>query len=94
MQRFEAAFAQGHYGGVFHGVYASAAEATAAAPASRPLGCDHDGPAAMYRDRLDRVFPSDYPMMLWLDRALRAGATRVFDLGGHVGLLRWEAGFQ
>jgi putative methyltransferase (TIGR04325 family) len=41
----------------------------------------------MYDDRFDTVQPADYPVMLWLDRALRQGARRVFDWGGHVGLL-------
>lgn len=85
MRRFDEGFARGQYGG-FRGVYGSFQEAAAAAPTSLPLGYDHEGPAAMYRDYLHRVWPYDYPMMLWLDKVLRTGARKVFDLGGHVGI--------
>ena len=86
MKRHDAAFSQGHYGGTCRGVYKSYREAADAAPKTLPLGYDHEGPAAMYRDRLGQVFPSDFAMMLWLERAFADGATRVFDLGGHVGV--------
>jgi putative methyltransferase (TIGR04325 family) len=86
MKRFDAAFADGHYGGHCRGVFATYAECLAATPDSLPTGYDNGGMAGMYRDRLDRVYPSDYPMLLWLGKAFAAGATRVFDLGGHVGI--------
>lgn len=85
-RRFEAGFRTGAYAGVCRGVYDTYAQAAAAAPAQRPLGYDHEGPAAMYRDRIDRVFPSDYPMLHWMGEAFANGATRVVDLGGHVGV--------
>ncbi|MGE5453117.1 MAG: methyltransferase, TIGR04325 family [Acidobacteriota bacterium] len=85
-RRFDAAFGRGRYDGVCRGVYASYQEAAAAAPKGLPLGYDHTGPASMYRNRLNRVWPSDYPMMLWLDKAWRQGARQVVDLGGHVGV--------
>jgi putative methyltransferase (TIGR04325 family) len=84
--RYDAGFRQGQYGGECRGVYRSYAEAAAAAPRTLPLGYDHDAPAAMYRDRIDRVFPSDYPLIHWLGVAFAAGAEKVFDLGGHVGV--------
>jgi len=40
----------------------------------------------MYRDRLTRIHPSDYPVMLWLQKAFAEGARVIFDLGGHVGV--------
>lgn len=83
---FDLQFEAGQHAGLCRGVYESQAEAAAAAPASLPLGYDHDGPASMYRDRLKRVFPGDYPMIYWLGRALGGGAKSVFDLGGHVGV--------
>ncbi len=86
MKRFDAAFRGGHCGGMCRGVFATYAEAAAAAPKTLPLGYDNSDAAAMYRDRLSRVYPADYPLMLWLARAFEAGATRVFDLGGHVGV--------
>lgn len=84
--RFDAAFAAGRAGGSCRGVFRSFGEAAAAAPRTLPLGYDNGDAAAMYRDRLERVYPSDYAMMLWLARAWADGARRVFDLGGHVGI--------
>lgn len=85
-RRFDDAFAKGSYGGVCRGVYDSYAQAREAAPPTLPLGYDNPDAAALYRDRIERVFPSDYPMMFWLQKALRDGARDVFDLGGHVGI--------
>lgn len=86
-RRFDAAFASGHYGGEFRGVFQTYAECAAAAVSTTmPTGYDNGGMAAMYRDRLDRVYPGDYPMMLWLGEAFDCGATSIFDLGGHVGI--------
>jgi putative methyltransferase (TIGR04325 family) len=51
-----------------------------------PTGYDNDAMASMYRNRLERVYPADYPLLLWLTKAFAAGATRLFDLGGHVGI--------
>jgi putative methyltransferase (TIGR04325 family) len=84
--RFDHGFARGGYGGVCRGIFASYEEAAAAAPRSLPLGYDNPQAAAMYRDRITQVFPSDYPMMLWLAKMLDSGVRRVFDLGGHVGI--------
>jgi putative methyltransferase (TIGR04325 family) len=84
--RFKQAFEAGDYGGACYGIYESYAQAAAAAPDTLPLGYDNPETAAMYRDRLDRIFPSDYAMMLWLRLALADGARRIFDLGGHVGV--------
>lgn len=85
-KRFDRAFSSGQYGGACRGLFSTYAEAAAAAPKTLPLGYDHAETAAMYRDRLGRVFPSDYAMMLWLEKALLSGARRIFDLGGHVGV--------
>ncbi|MEJ8847976.1 methyltransferase, TIGR04325 family [Variovorax rhizosphaerae] len=38
------------------------------------------------RVRTKRVYAYDYPVMWWLDRAMRDGATRVLDIGGSVGV--------
>jgi putative methyltransferase (TIGR04325 family) len=69
--------------GAYRGVYASFAEARASVPQQK-LGFDLEAPG-LYRDRLDSVFPSDYPVLFWLTRALR-DASSVFDFGGHVGV--------
>lgn len=71
---------------LWRGAYASFAEAAAAAPRTRPLGYDNPAPAQMYRGAyLERVFPRDYPVLFWLRRLMAAGASDVFDFGGHVG---------
>jgi putative methyltransferase (TIGR04325 family) len=85
-RRFERAFAAGWYSGVCRGVYASFEAASAAAPRTLPLGYDHPDAGQLYHERMDRVYPGDYPMMLWLQKAFAAGARTVFDLGGHVGI--------
>ena len=85
-RRSDEGFRTGRHVGVCRGVYDTYQQAMNAAPSSRPLGYDHEGPAAMYRDRIDRVFPNDYPMMLWLAKAFEGGSTRLLDLGGHVGI--------
>lgn len=85
-RRFDKAFEQGEYAGLCRGVFESAQAAAAQAPKSLPLGYDHDGPAAMYRERLKKIYASDYPMMHWLARAFADQSKTVFDLGGHVGV--------
>jgi putative methyltransferase (TIGR04325 family) len=90
-RHYEALFAANREQNLFRGVYDSFEAAQASAPPSRPVGYDNPAPAKMYRDRFERVFTNDYPMMLWLERALRAAgsAPRVFDFGGHVGFARY-----
>lgn len=84
--RYERLFATADKAHLFRGVYDSFEAAARAAPASKPVGYDHPGPAAMYRNNLETVFPSDYPVLFWLARILEAGTRRLFDLGGHVGM--------
>lgn len=86
MRRFDEAFSQGAYGGVCRGVFDTYEEAVRAAPSSLPLGYDNPNAAALYRDRIERVYPSDYPAMHWLQKAFEAQVRRIFDLGGHVGI--------
>jgi putative methyltransferase (TIGR04325 family) len=69
----------------FCGIYSSFDEALAEAPPELPRGYDSDEPARMYEDRLSRVFPSDYPVLFWLNRLLGANM-HVVDFGGHVGI--------
>jgi putative methyltransferase (TIGR04325 family) len=85
-QRFDRSFARGVFSGLCRGVYGTYAEAAKAAPATLPLGYDHASSGDLYHERMDRVYPGDYAAMLWLGKMFDAGATRVFDLGGHVGI--------
>jgi putative methyltransferase (TIGR04325 family) len=71
---------------LYCGHYASYAQALASIDPDRRAGYDNSESGALYRDRIRRVFPSDYPAMFWLERAFAAGARRVLDVGGHVGI--------
>lgn len=82
---YEDRFARNRSLNLFRGVYASFAEATRSAPAELPLGYDHPEPAGMYRERLERIYTNDYPVLFWLGRLL-PHVRRLFELGGHVGV--------
>jgi len=71
---------------LYRGVYASFDAAAAAAPANEPLGYDTAAAAGMYRDRMKVVFPTDYPVLFWLQQLFAKGCTQLFELGGHVGV--------
>jgi putative methyltransferase (TIGR04325 family) len=66
------------------GVYPSFAAAQAAAPAAELPGYDHVAIAEIYRKRMDRFTPVDYPVLFWLDRLLPQTHV-IFELGGSVG---------
>jgi putative methyltransferase (TIGR04325 family) len=85
-RRFDAEFAAARQAHLFRGVYPSFAAAQASAPPSKPIGYDIPEAAAMYKERTRQVYPSDYPVMFWLERLWRAGARDVFDVGGHIGV--------
>lgn len=85
-QRFNAAFDAGERIGWCRGAFASAAEAAASAPPAQSTSYDQPQAAALYRDRIGRLYTEDYPAIVWLRRALDSGARRVLDLGGHVGI--------
>lgn len=83
--RYERRFAHAIHENLFRGVYDSFDEAVRSAPSTKPIGYDQPGPAAMYEERLERVFPADYPVLFWLSRIL-PNCRKVFDFGGHVGV--------
>ena len=94
-RRFERQFAghtEGGFGGnLYRGVFASFEEAQSSAPPSKPVGYDNPAAAELYLERTRRIYPSDYPVVYWLDRLFRGDKTRnglrsVFDFGGHIGL--------
>jgi putative methyltransferase (TIGR04325 family) len=72
-------------GNRYAGIFESMAEAEAAIPQGRRVGYDHAVLAGFYRERMDRVFTEDYPVLYWLEKLLTK-KTKVFDFGGHVGL--------
>jgi putative methyltransferase (TIGR04325 family) len=87
-RRYDALFARSTGGGAFRGAFSSFAEAARSAPGAAPLGYDVQAAGEMYRDRMDRVFPSDYPVLFWFRDILRTSPAlaQVMDLGGHVGI--------
>ncbi len=69
-------------------MFGSLEEAKAAIP---PGASDsYDSPAAgeLYRERMEHVFPHDYPVLFWMKPVI-PDARRVFDLGGHVGIANY-----
>jgi len=85
-QRAEAAFANNTDANLFRGVYPSFDAAQASAPPTRPLGYDNADAAGMYLERIKRIYPSDYPVIFWLQKLFAQGQSSVFDLGGHIGI--------
>jgi putative methyltransferase (TIGR04325 family) len=69
----------------FRGVYATFAEAEAAAPPGGRIGYDHAAMAGMYRHRMEKANQSDYAVLFWL-KGLLDERSFVFDVGGHVGV--------
>lgn len=68
-----------------YGLFESFAEARASLPPS--LAFDQAALAAEYVEvRTKRIFAYDYPVLWWLERAIRHGAARVLDIGGSVGV--------
>ena len=85
-RRYEQRFASNQRSNLFRGVFNSFEAAQATAPATRPVGYDNEASAALYVERSQRVYPTDYPVMLWLQTLLAQGCDGVFDLGGHIGV--------
>lgn len=83
---YEAHFSSATSENLFRGVYSNFNEALKTTPDTKPMGYDHSDPASMYKDRLERIYPSDYPVLFWLEKALAEGGHQVFDLGGHIGV--------
>lgn len=77
-------FSEAGFAGCF-GLFKSFAEARSSLPPSPEF--DHAALAAEYVDvRTKKIFAYDYPVMWWLERAFRDGATKVLDIGGSVGV--------
>lgn len=85
-QRAEATFASNTDANLFRGIYVTFDAAQASAPSTRPLGYDNADAAGMYLERIKRIYPSDYPVIFWLQKLFAQGQSSVFDLGGHIGI--------
>lgn len=85
----------------YRGVYQSFAEASQAAPTTKPIGYDQPETATWWKDRLEKIESDDYPALFWIGRALQDSRS-VFEVGGHVGIayygfsryLDYPAGFH
>jgi putative methyltransferase (TIGR04325 family) len=73
-------------GNHYRGVYLSYAEASRHVPADVRTGFDNEAAASQYRNRIDELTVSEYPVLLWLLRLIDQQQRRFFDLGGHFGL--------
>jgi putative methyltransferase (TIGR04325 family) len=83
------AFRENRVGGnPFYGVYASLDEARGAIPDGAPASYDNGASSELYRERTERVYLHDYPVLFWMNELLPK-VRRVFDLGGHVGIARY-----
>lgn len=77
---FEAAIAHER---LFRGLYPDFATALAHVPSGESVG-HGEASANLHARERHFIFPSDYPVMFWLDRLL-PGTRLLFDLGGNVG---------
>jgi putative methyltransferase (TIGR04325 family) len=85
-RRYDRRFVELRAGHLFRGLFSSFEAAQASAPPGRATSYDNPEAAAMYRDRLSVVYPSDYPVLFWLQRLLWQGVTSLFEIGGHIGV--------
>ncbi len=70
---------------LFCGVFPDFASAELAVPAHRLVGYDNAPSAERMMAEWLGVYPSDYPVLFWLQKLLRDSFT-VFDWGGNVGI--------
>ncbi|MEA3187644.1 MAG: hypothetical protein QOD99_1474 [Chthoniobacter sp.] len=82
---YEHHFAGLQRGRLFRGVFKSFDEAAASAPKTRGIGYQQPAAARMYANDFHWIFPSDYPVIFWLSRALEESLV-VADFGGNVGI--------
>jgi putative methyltransferase (TIGR04325 family) len=84
--RYERLFATPHGASCLSGSYLSFAAAASVAPASMTQGYDLAAAGELYENRMYAVLLKDYPALYWMRRWL-PNARRIFDIGGHVGLM-------
>ena len=85
-RRYERFFCSGKPFLAHRGVYLTRADAQRHLPAPAWRGYDSAAGARLHLDRVTLVYPSDYPVMLWLHRLFQDGCASVFDVGGNVGV--------
>jgi putative methyltransferase (TIGR04325 family) len=85
-RRYERTFIDNRDANLFRGVFESFDAALKSAPPARPLGYDNAEAASMYVDRTRKIYPTDYPVIYWLQKLFGDGCKSVFDVGGHIGV--------
>jgi putative methyltransferase (TIGR04325 family) len=85
-RQYERVFETNREANLFRGVFESFEDAARSAPSTRPIGYDNPDSAAMYMDRTRRIYPTDYPVIFWLQKLLAEDCVRIFELGGHIGV--------
>lgn len=79
-------FAANNDANLFRGVFETFSAAEASAPTTRLLGSDNSAAEGMYMDRTRKTYPTDYPVMFWLQKLIAEGCSQFYDLGGHIGV--------
>jgi putative methyltransferase (TIGR04325 family) len=69
---------------LFNGVYSSYQEASEHIPTGIKVGYDNKD-SATFLGHKGSIFPSDYPVLFWLQRLLPE-TRKIFDVGGYVGI--------
>tara|TARA_Y100000780_G_scaffold232581_1_gene267384 strand:- start:78875 stop:79660 length:786 start_codon:yes stop_codon:yes gene_type:complete len=83
--RFEYHFRNDCNVNYFRGVYPSFKHALQDAPNTKRHGYDNAPAARMYKERTERVYSTDYPVLYWLTK-FQSRIQTVFDFGGHIGV--------
>jgi putative methyltransferase (TIGR04325 family) len=84
-RRYEDLFVSDEAYGYFRGVFDTFEQAVRSSPPSKAVGFDLPQYARMFDERHAQVFTYDYPVLFWL-KSILAPESRIFDLGGHVGV--------
>lgn len=71
---------------LFKGIYANHQEAINHSPKTKIIGYDNKAPAEMYKERVGKINPYDYPVLFWFEKILDDENNNIFDFGGHIGL--------
>ncbi len=85
-RQYERKFSANSNENLFRGVFESFEDAQRSAPQTLPIGYDNPASAGMYIDRTRKIYATDYPVLYWLARLFASGSSRIFDVGGHIGV--------
>lgn len=83
--RYEMQFANHKVAHYFRGSFHTFEEANASAPKTKPIGYNNTESAKMYKERLETIHSTDYPVLFWMEK-LKHDYRTVFDFGGHIGV--------